>query len=101
MNHDLFKQYAELKAQRELLEERINTLGTQLIGELQANELEKLSTDEGTYSLIDIPRWTYSPNVTDREAAVKALKAEERGDGTAKSQNTTSLRYQPKVEAKK
>ena len=94
MNQQMFADYAALREQKEKLEEEIATLGVSLMASLQAENIDSVQNDYGTFSLITVPRWKYSEMIQTQEEAIKGLKESERESGTATMQATTSLRFQ-------
>lgn len=94
MNQEILKEYSELRKQKEALEERIAELGAAVMGMLQKEGIDKAESEYGTFSVISIPRWSYTEAVKTEESRIKELKKREREEGKAERQATTSLRYQ-------
>ena len=93
-NQELFAEYARLRAERDALDEKVSAIGIQVVAYLQESNVEKLETPNGTFSVIKVPRWSYSENIEKQEEGIKKEKERERAEGIAQSQYTTSLRFQ-------
>ena len=94
MNQQIFADYAAMRERKEQLEEEMATLGVSILATLQAENIDSVQNDYGTFSLITVPRWKYSEMIQTQEEAIKCLKEAERESGTAMMQATTSLRFQ-------
>ena len=90
----LLEQYAKLKEEKEEIEETLAMLGIKVQALLSKHGIDKAFLPAiGTFSLINVPRWTYSEDIQRKEAFIKEMKEKERAEGIAESQNTTSLRF--------
>jgi len=91
---DKYRQYAELKAELEALEDEVKVLGIQLKGDMEKEGMQKCFLPGfGTFSVMMTPRYTYSEMVNEIENDLKEQKERERNDGTATAQATSSLRF--------
>lgn len=90
----ILEQYAKLKEEKEEIEEVLTMLGVKVQALLSKHGIDKAFLPAiGTFSLINVPRWTYSEGIQNDEKLIKEMKEKERAEGIAESQNTTSLRF--------
>lgn len=84
--------YAEIKRSLSELENELNGLKPEIMQYLSDQNVEKLPTSVGTFTVTPTTTWKYSP-------AVKKLQEEEKARGIATQDVTYSLRYTaPKAE---
>lgn len=89
------ERYRKLTEEKKRLEEEIKSLGSKLTSALQEHEIDKLQLPHGSYSVVSVPRYSYSDLIHEYEETLKKQKAEERETGKAKVTYTSSLRYTP------
>ena len=91
----LYKKYASLNEKLLALEEEKQSLRAEILAEMKKNDTEKDSTSYGTFSVMRIPYWTYTPAVKKLEERVSIAKVKEQNKGLAKAKYTESIRYTP------
>ena len=94
MSNDNFMRYAALKQEMDTLDHEIKVLGIAITADLQAKGIDKMQSEWGTFSVIEVPRWEYSEAVSRLDDLLKDTREKERIDGIAKKRSTTSLRFQ-------
>lgn len=87
-------QYAALKQEMDALDLEIKALGVFIAADLQARGIDKMQSEWGTFSVVEIPRWEYSEAVAHLDDLLKDAREKERIEGIAKKRSTTSLRFQ-------
>lgn len=89
-----FIRYSQLLDERDAIEEEIKTLGVKIKGRMEEDGEAKMNLPGfGTLSIITVPRWKYSEEVEQMQQAVKEQQEEERSNGKAQNQATSSLRF--------
>lgn len=91
MTKEKLQRYAELKLQEKSLKEEISALGTDLKAEMAAENVDKVTSDFGNFSLKPVNVWKYSEEVDKLEEKVDELKKEEKANGKATSEVRTDL----------
>lgn len=95
MNKEKLTQYAYIKDEIKLLEEKAEVLNNEILDEMMKNNLEEVSFDEGKISVTPRKKWTYPTSILDKEAHLKEEKKDAERVGTATYENTYSIRYTP------
>lgn len=95
MNNNIYKEYAELKAQKKILEEREDELKTKILLDMREKDVEKLDNPYGHFSLCIKKKWLYSRKLQKEEEALKIAKIEEQESGKAKSEETEYITFKP------
>jgi len=84
MTRDLFVQYAELKKQAQLIDDKLKELQPQILTELADVEDQGVELDGvGTFTVIHRKTWKYSPTTDALAERWKQQKLSEEADGTA------------------
>jgi hypothetical protein len=90
----IFEQYALLKSKITELETKEEELRTKLLEELEGIK-EPVKTAMGSFKVVPLKRWTYTPKVAELEEDFKARKALEQSTGDATFVEQPSLRFTP------
>jgi hypothetical protein len=93
MNKEIFKQYAALKIKEKEIQEEIETLKPEIMEEIEESGADKIASDFGTFSLISIKKWKFSPAVEEAKKTLDCLQANEKADGTATFEENKQLKY--------
>jgi len=100
MNNEIYNEYAELTKSIEILEEQRNALKEKIVEDLNKNELQKLQTDSGTFSMSKKVSYKFSKDLegyieaTKKEIDARKELAIEKGEAIATE--TPFLRFQVK-----
>ena len=89
----LYKKYASLNEKLVALEEEKQSLRAEILAELKKSGIDKDETAYGTFSVMRMPRWTYSEAVTKLEEKLKITQIKEQQKGLAKAKYTEGIRY--------
>ncbi len=92
---DVLREYAELKIRLKPIEERMEVLNPTIKDYLSDQNLDKLPTNLGVFSLKIVPIWKFSEAVDKKLEEVDELKTKEKADGTAKSEPRIDLMFSP------
>ena len=87
----LLERYSNLKFEEKQIAEEIELLAPQIKEMMAANDVDKLESDFGNFTMSETTRWKYSE-------AVEELQEKEKASGVAKRVISTTLRFTvPKV----
>lgn len=98
LSKEKFSRLAELRRKSREFEEEIALLSTELVGEMRIEEVDKIETDDGSFTLVARKNWTYSEATKAMAEGLKEMQTGEKADGTATAEETFSLTFR---EAKK
>lgn len=103
MDKKLFKQYAELKAARDELDEKMSKINGKILEALVDARMDRYNAEFGVFSVVPRKTWKYSDKVNQTEVKLKQLKEKEQESGVAQFEESQSLRFTPSKdnEAKK
>lgn len=90
---DNLREYAELKIQEKKIKERIEFLNPTIKDYISDQNLDKIPTNLGVFSLKSVQVWEFSETVLNALVAVDKLKDREKADGTAKSRPRIDLMF--------
>lgn len=96
MNDDVkavFARFAELDAQIKTLETEKEALRPTIQAEMEAQRIDQVKADYGTFFFTTRKTWKYSPKVEEMSTALKEQKKREEQDGTATAEEITSLSF--------
>lgn len=93
MKKELFEEYAELQKQADAIADKQKLLKEKLVEDMNANEIEKVESDFGSFYFTSRKTWKYSDSVKAKESEVKDLKKKEEEDGTAEFTESKSLSF--------
>lgn len=91
----MYQEYAELKNQIAILEEKRVELADKIVNDMKASQLESFPTEHGTFVRAKKKSWKYSPKITKLEEDLKMKKSDEQGNGTAKMEINEYLTFKP------
>lgn len=86
LNKEKLQEYASLKSEEKRIAERLEELGPEIREAMRAEDVDKVNTEFGSFSLSERGTWQYSP-------AVAELQEKEKANGTAKKLISTILRF--------
>ena len=86
LNKEKLQEYASLKSEEKRIAERLEELGPEIREAMRAEDVDKVNTEFGAFSLSERSTWQYSP-------AVAELQEKEKANGTAKKLVSTILRF--------
>ena len=90
----IFKRYAEAREELKEVTDLVDGLGIKVSAIMTKNGMKKADLPGwGSFSIVEMPRYKYSNNVTNIETVLKAAREEERKNGTALAESTQSLRF--------
>jgi len=90
---NVYEEYAVLDAQIRALTAQKDELKVQVLEEIIENNIEKIETSVGTFSVAKLKTWTYTDKVIELEEKFKAQKASEQSTGDATFEEKPSLRF--------
>jgi uncharacterized protein YdcH (DUF465 family) len=93
MNKQLFREYYELESQIKTLESKKDEMRVQCLLQMKEDKLESVREEFGTFSIVSIRRFEYTPKVKEAEENVKVLKKAEEDLGLAKVTTFDTLRF--------
>jgi len=80
------EEYASLKSEEKRIAERLEQLSPEIREAMRAEDVDKVDTAFGSFTLSERTNWQYSPEVA-------ALQEKEKANGTAKKLVSTILRF--------
>ncbi len=96
----LLKKYADKKKELEELQAEIDELGTKVLTWLDKEGFYTFSEPWGTYSIVTRKKWTYTPELVEKEKeykeVIKAKQTEEQESGEAKVEEVKGLSFRAK-----
>jgi hypothetical protein len=117
MEKTIFLQYVELDKEIKASQEKQKELKLKCLAEMQANKVDTVKGDFGSFSTVETKSWTYSPKVAKKEKEIekenkevkklyeklilpleeelKSLKVAEQNNGDAECDTTTGIRFTP------
>ncbi len=93
---DLYKEYAVLKAEQHLLEDKISEVNKKIVEDMASRETSESDTVWGKFTIATKKRYEYSDKVADLEERVKLAKLDEQERGKAKVVESNYLVFSPK-----
>lgn len=82
---DILNSYAQLKIEAKSIEEKLNELNTQVLDIMNEDGLEEIEISGcGKLSFGSRRKWSYTPDITAREEALKEEKKTQERTGEAK-----------------
>lgn len=88
-----FEEYAEIKKQIKLLEDKESFLKKAILSELEKNKVDKVDTSYGKFTIAKRKNWIYSDKVAELKEKVKLTEIEEQENGVAKVETTSYLMF--------
>ena len=89
-------EYANLKIETAIKEERMAQLNLLISEEMKKQEVDEINLEEmGKFSLYMKRKWLYPAEVKSAEEAAKKLKAEAEAKGTATYEESSVLKFSP------
>ena len=90
----IFKRYAEAREELKEVTDLVDGLGVKVSAIMSKNGMKKADLPGwGSFSIVEMPRYTYSESVAVSEEYLKGLKEDERKNGTAIAKSSLSLRF--------
>ncbi len=93
MDKSKLELYAAIKQQISSLEEQADELRPGIVEAMQADELDKVSTEFGNFTLTQKRKWEYSENVKIAADNLEELQNEEKAKGIATYTETPVLKF--------
>jgi hypothetical protein len=97
MTKELFKRYSEIKNQIKALETEADEINEKVTTEMEADQVDKVESDFGSFYFTVRKTWKYSPKVDEMTEELKAQKKAEETDGTAVPTESKSLTFKSKA----
>jgi len=95
---EIYKQYAELKLQAELLDEQMKSVKEQIMSDMRSRLVSSEKHDYGSFTIASRKTYKYSKNVELMEESVKIAKIEEVERGIADVEEINYLTFKsPKL----
>jgi hypothetical protein len=92
---NIYKDYAQLRRDIALFEEREEALRAMILKDMQDNKMVKEEFEFGKFTVGSRKNYTYSKKIKDMEDKVKIAKNKEVEQGKAKAQETNYVVYKP------
>jgi hypothetical protein len=92
---NIYKDYAQLRRDIALFEEREVALRAMILKDMQDNKMVKEEFEFGKFTVGSRKNYTYSKKIKDMEDKVKIAKNKEVEQGKAKVQETNYVVYKP------
>ena len=93
----LLKTYADLKAQAKALDAEIEATEAKVLKYLEAEGVDTLKEDYGTFSVVTRKKWSYSPELVEKEkeykTIIKSKQNDEQQSGEAKYEESKGLSF--------
>lgn len=86
LSKTMLTEYAELKIEEKEIAERLKELQPKIKEAMRAQDVDKVNTDLGSFTLAEHTTWKYSP-------ARKELEEKEKASGVAKRMVSTVLKF--------
>lgn len=96
----IYTEYEELKKQEKIIADEIEKIKPLIIEDMKTNGKEKIPVESGSFSLNELSRWNYSPEVEKANVKLSKLKEKEQRTGVATQSTVLSLAFYPKKENK-
>lgn len=95
MNKEILKRFAELKIEAKRIDNEIEFLQPEVLKEIQAiSTTDPVQVDDlGVFSLRSLKKWHFSEELLDMKVKVTEKEAEEKANGTAKFEESTSVSF--------
>jgi hypothetical protein len=90
---NIFAEYANVKAQIKALEQKEEQLRPFIIEQMVDENVEKIETDAGSFSVTMLKKWTYPEAVMELGEEFKAAKAKAVSTKEATYEEEPSLRF--------
>ena len=90
----IFKRYAEAREELKEVTDIVDDLAVKVSAIMVKNGMQKAQLPGwGSFSIVEMPKYTYSDNIVNIEGVLKRAKEDERKNGTAVATSTQSLRF--------
>ncbi len=99
LNKEKFERYAEIKRQIKALESEADELSPELMRDMEAEGVDKVDAEVGTFTVSGKKKWTYSDALQNEEAALKEQKKDEQATGVATYEESKFLVFRDPVPA--
>ena len=93
---NLYKEYASLKLEKDLIEERISDINKAIVEDMGSRKVLKEESDFGKFTICTKKSYKYSAKVTLLEEKIKVEKFKEQEKGIAKLSESHYLLYSNK-----
>lgn len=90
---DLYKEYASLKAEKEIVEAKIAKINEAIVDDMKSRKVTKEESKWGKFTICSKKTFKYSSKVTKLEDSIKVLKFEEQEKGIAKAKESHYLLF--------
>lgn len=95
----LLKTYADLKAQAKALDAEIEATEGKVLKYLEAEGVDTLKEEYGTFSVVNRKKWIYSAALQEKEkeykTIIKSKQNDEQSSGEANYEESKGLSYRP------
>ncbi len=93
INKELFKKYAEIKAEIKRLEEEAKMIAPTIMEMVDSTDEKRIESDFGKFSVTTKKTWKYSEIVNDMAAKLKIQQDNEVATGKATFTESRSVRF--------
>lgn len=96
MNKELFAQYLKVKLELKYLESQEQDLKQQILKEFRSNQIDKLATDFGSFTVAKRTSWIYTEAVKKIAERLKLQQIREQEQGLAQEKSQEYLLFKEK-----
>lgn len=87
------ERYAQLKISEKAIQAEIDELAPKIVELLKANDLDKIDSSFGIFSLMNRKNWKFSPAVDEAKKELEAMQENEKATGVATFQEKSFLQF--------